>query len=382
MVRWAALAIALPLAAATPQADGLNRFAGDLYRRLAQGNPRENVVISPLSVAAALAMTLEGARGQTAEEMKAVLRTPLNGALLEQLRREGNSGGDELLLGQSLWVERAFPLLGDFVRANERQFGAAPRTADFSANPEAARAAINRWVGEQTRGRIEELFGGGSLGRDTRLVLASAVYFNGKWLRKFEPDDTAPAAFHRGPGNDLQVPFMRQMGRFPYAETAGAQVLEMPYGGGSLAFDVVLPKPGTPLGTLEGAFQSGGIQAWVGGLQRREVTVELPKFRADSAFSLKPALQEMGMRSAFTSAADFSGIDGRRDLVISEVAHKAWVDVSEQGTEAAAATGVAVSLAAVAQPVVFRADRPFLFFIRDTGSGAILFAGRLADPRR
>jgi serpin B len=173
---------------------------------------------------------------------------------------------------------------------------------------------------------------------------------------------------------------MNQTARFPYAETATAQVLELPYAGGSLAFDVILPKAGQPLATLEEALRSNGLSAWLGQLQRKQVTVSLPKFRAESRFSLQAALAALGMPTAFTAAADFSGIAGRRDLAISQVVHKAFIDVSEEGTEAAAATGIAVSLTAYAQPVVFRADHPFLFLLRDTHTGAILFAGRMEDP--
>jgi serpin B len=378
MRRFFALILALPLAAATPAADGLNAFTGDLYQQLAR--TKGNLVFSPLSISTALAMTLAGARGQTAQEMTKVLRTPPNGALLEQLTKTGNAGGDHLLLAQSLWVDRGFTLLPDFLAASRQQFQAAPRTATFSTAPEEARTAINRWVSEQTKSKIADLFAPNSLKRDTRLVLASAVYFNGKWQSKFDPKATAPAPFHGA--TDVQTPFLNQTARFPYAETATAQVLELPYAGGSLAFDVILPKPGQPLATLEDALRSGGLSAWLGQLQGKQVAVSLPKFRAESTLSLASALSALGMPSAFTTAADFSGIAGGRDLAISQVVHKAYIDVSEEGTEAAAATGIGVSLTSYSEPTVFRADRPFLFLLRDTLTGAILFAGRLEDPKR
>jgi len=380
MHRFIALIFALPLAALAAPADGLNAFAGDLYRQLAQS--RGNLVFSPLSISTALAMTLAGARGQTAEEMTAVLRNPPDAALLEQLTKAGNAGGDQLLLAQSLWVDRGFALLPDFVRTSEQQFHAAPQSADFSKHPDDARMLINRWVSEKTKGKIADLFASGTLTRETRLVLASAVYFNGKWQSKFDPTKTQPSTFHGAGAASVQAPFMHQTARFPYAETATAQILELPYGGGSLAFDVILPKPGTPLTTLEDALRSDGLSTWLGHLQRKQVEVALPKFRAESTFSLKTPLSAMGMPTAFTTAADFSGIDGQRDLAISQVAHKAFIDVSEEGTEAAAATGIAVSLTAYAQPVTFHADHPFLFLVRDTVSGAVLFAGRLDDPKQ
>ena len=377
MRRLIALLAAFPLVAANPGADGLNRFAADLYRQL--GGRGGNIVFSPVSISTALAMTLAGARGQTAQEMQSVLRTPPDAAFLDQISRAAK-GGDELLLAQSLWVDRGFPLQPAFVEASKEQFHAEPAPADFSNRPEEARGAINRWVSEQTRNKIMDLFAPGTLDRSTRLVLASAIYFNGKWERPFEAKETRPSEFHTGKGT-VQTPFMNQSARFPYAETATAQILELPYHSGSLVFDVVLPKSGSPLSTLEQAFGQGGLSAWVGQLQRKQVVVSLPRFRAEASYSLQPALSAMGMASAFARSADFSGIDGRRDLAISQVVHKAYIDVSEEGTEAAAATGVAVALTAFAQPVVFRADHPFLFFIRETGTGAILFAGRMESPQ-
>ena len=257
-------------------------------------------------------MTLTGARGQTAQEMTAVLRTPPEAALLDKLTKAGNASGDQLLLTQSLWIDRGFTLLPDFIRASQEQFRAAPEAADFSKAPENARAAINRWVTEQTKSKIADLFAPGTLTRDTRLVLASAVYFNGKWQSKFDPKATSQAPFHTSAPTPVQTPFMNQTARFPYAETPTAQVLELPYAGGSLAFDVILPKAGTPLSTLEDALRSDGLSVWLGHLQRKQVAVSLPKFRAESAFSLKDALSALGMPIAFSSAADFSGIDGRR----------------------------------------------------------------------
>jgi serpin B len=374
--RWIALSLAVPLIAA-PTTDGLNRFASDLYHQLAQ--TRGNIVVSPLSISTALAMTLAGARGQTAQEMTTVLRTPPDAALLDQLTRAGNTGGDQLLLAQSLWVDRELRLLPDFIAANQQQFHASPEPASFSTDPEAARAVINKWASDHTKGKIEGLFGPRTLTRATRLVLASAVYFNGKWQSQFDASATKPAPFQTG-SSTIQTPFMNQSGRFLYTETANAQVLELPYAGGSLAFDVILPKTGTPLSTLEQALRSTGFSAWLGQFMRKQINVALPKFRVTADYSLRPTLSAMGMANAFSPAADFSGIDGHRDLSISQVVHKAYIDVSEEGTEAAAATGIGVALTAFAPPITFRADHPFLFLIRDTTSGAILFAGRLENP--
>ena len=367
------------LNAITPAADGLNRFAGGLYRQLA--GTSGNLVFSPLSISTALAMTLAGARGQTSQEITSVLRTPPDAALLDQLAEAGNIGGDQLVLSQSVWVDRAFALLPAFIHTNEKQFHAPPQTADFAQHSEDARNAINRWVNDKTKGKIAGLFAPGTLNRDTRLVLASAVYFNGKWESQFDAKSTSPGPFRTSSGASVNTRFMNQRARFPYAETPAAQVLELPYGGRSLAFDVILPKPGVALSTLEETLVSGSTSAWLGDLGVKQVAVSLPKFRAESALSLKGALSSMGMADAFTPAADFSGIDGRRDLSLSQVAHKAYIDVSEEGTEAAAATGSVMSLASYSQTLTFRADHPFLFLIRDTKTGVILFAGRFEAPK-
>jgi serpin B len=379
MHRLLTIFLVIPLFAASPAADGLNRFAGDTYSQLSR--KPGNLIFSPLSISTALSMALAGARGQTAQEMTAILHAPVNAEVLDQLIRAGNAKGDELLLGQGLWVDRGYPLLPGFIEALQGQFHAPPTALDFSKDPESARTAINRWTAQKTKDKIPELFPAGSLDRSTRLVLSSAIYFNGKWQSKFDPKQTKAAPFHSDGGTAVDTPFMNQTARFGYGETASAQVVELPYGG-ALAFDVILPKAGTQLSTLEDALRSDGLATWLGQLKHKQVQLALPKFRAESSFSLREALSTMGMANAFSSGADFSGIDGRRDLALSQVAHKAFIDVSEEGTEAAAATGAVVSLTAFAQPVVFRADHPFLYLIRDTGSGGVLFAGRYAGPKR
>jgi serpin B len=369
-----ALSLALPLAAANPPADALNRFAGGLYEKL----PREgNLVFSPLSVWTALGMTLTGARGQTAQEMNAVLRGAPDADFLDQLAR-----GDQLALAQSLWVDRGLTLLPDFVRESEQRFRAAPNPADFAHSAEAARNAINQWAAQKTRGKITDLFPPNSIDAATRLVLASAVYFNGKWQSKFDTKSTTPSSFRTPAGTSVQTPFMNQTSRFAYTENESAQILEMTYTGGALVFDIVLPKANVPLSAIEARFGAGVVPGWFGGMHHREVAVSMPKIHGTSALSLKPALASMGMPSAFSDTADFSGIAGGRNLAIAQVAHKAFIDVDEEGTEAAAATGVGVSLTAYAPPVSFRADHPFLYFIRHAATGAIVFAGRVENPAR
>lgn len=383
-----ALAATLPSSAAEAGVSrGLNRFASDLYERLAKDGGK-NLVFSPFSISSALSMALAGARGDTAREMAKTLGQPSDAAsyhadlaiLAGTIRGSGNKDGSVFLDANRVWVQRDLDILPGFRRTLEDTYRAPFAPADFRGAVEAARGEINAWTEHQTRGRIRNLFAPGVLDRDTRLVLTSAVYFYGKWERAFRPSETRTAPFTLPGGASVQTGFMNQTGRFGYADVPGGQFLEMRYAGSGLAFDIFLPKPG---GALESPTPDR-LAAWTGALKDRNVNVSIPKFRTEAEFQLGRALSAMGMPSAFSPRADFSGIDGERDLQLSQVVHKAFIDVAEEGTEAAAATGAAVALITmrVDPDPVFRADCPFVYVIRDTRSGLVLFAGRLMDPKR
>ncbi len=364
---------------------GLNAFSASMYEELAKGGSG-SLVVSPYSVANALSMTLAGARGATAEEIAKVLGQPPAeakyhaevAALAKAIRIAGNSGGNRFLDANALWVQKGFRILPEFARTLGSAYGAAPVMVDFAGQ---GREQINEWTAERTHGRISDLFPPGSLDNRTVLVLSSATYFYGNWERAFRRVDTKPEPFHPASGSPVQADFMHQTARFGYAATAGGQVLEMRYAGSGFAFDILLPKPGADAGTID--LQPEALAGWLGSIAPREVQASIPKFRVESCFPLAGVLTRLGMGTAFGNRADFSGIDDRRDLQLSTVTHKAYVDVTEEGTEAAAATGVGVALIAaqISPPVtVFRADRPFVFLIRDTKTGLILFAGRLTSP--
>ena len=387
------LAAARQLGATPPEPDrltrGLNQFAIEAYAKLAR--TAENVIYSPFSISSALSMLLAGAGGQTAHEIAAVLhqadsdpsRDAALAKLVDQLTQAANVNGTELLNANGLWADENFRLQSEFRRTMLSLYRAPMVSLDFWSNPENARREINEWTASHTRGKIGELFGPGAFDRGTRLVLSSATYFCGKWQLAFPPQGTRPAPFHLAGGGTVETPFMNRSGRFGYAETNSLEILEMKYADGSLALDVLLPKPPASSDDIEKKLNAESMGAWMGSLESRTVEVALPKFRTDSEFSLREVLAGLGMPAAFSAAADFSRIDGRRDLFLSQVMHKAFVDISEEGTEAAAATGMAVNLVALAVPqhTVFRADHPFIFLIRDTRSGLILFAGRLMHPR-
>ena len=385
------LALAAALHAGPEQvSQGVDRFGVSVYRQLAPGGG--NLIFSPFSISSSLSMALAGARGETAARMAGVLHQAypdsaypdaFNGLITEILQR-ANTGDNRLLNANSLWVQSGFRLESAFRDTLGTSYGAPPAALDFASNLEGARRAINAWTDEHTKGKIQELFGPGSLDGHTRLVLTSAVYFYGKWEHPFQTKLTSPAPFKLDSGATVQASFMRQTARFGYTETPSLQILEMRYAGTGLALDILLPKPGERLSDLQSRFTFENLTGWLHELRDCNVDVTIPKFRAESEFSLRETLSRLGMANAFTGSADFSGINGAHNLTLADVRHKAFVDVSEEGTEAAAATGTSVALVRMIVPdtPAFRADHPFLFLIRDTRSPVILFAGQLMNARR
>ena len=382
------------LAATLPAADSrimpaMNAFTTASYKQLTQGDA--NLILSPFNIATALSMALTGARGQTAQEIQSVLHLHYDstydaalGTLLADLTKTGNAGGNELHTANGLWVQKGFAIRPAFEKTLTNNYHARLTPLDFIANPEAARSEINRWTEEHTKEKIKNLFPAGTLDAQVRLVLTSAIYFYGKWQDAFVTSRTKPAPFTLPTGVTTQADFMNQTSHFGYTETPSAQILEMRYAGTGIAFDVLLPRTLSGLPDLEKSLTLENLSGWLGKLTTRNVQVSLPKFRAESAFSLREVLSTMGMPTAFTDKADFSGIDPKRGVAISAVVHKAFVDVSEQGTEAAAATGITMRPTAMLMPeqaVVFRADHPFIFLIRDTRTEVVLFIGRLMTPR-
>jgi serpin B len=377
------------LLASSDVTPGMNRFAAAAYRQLAQTSG--NLILSPFSISTALSMLLAGARGQTASGMASTLDQLHPGpgyhaavaSLAAELTKQANGGGNQLAIANGLWVQQGFPLESEFEHTIRTLYQAPLTSLDFQGNAEQARREINSWTAHQTNDRIPELFAQGSMDATTRLVLTSAIYFYGKWHLPFDPNGTRAEPFRAGGGHTVDARFMHRKDTFAYGETADAQILEMKYEGTPLAFDILLPRATDGLAALERSIQPELLSAWFGALTSCKVDAAIPKFRAESAFLLKDMLSGMGMADAFGRTADFSGIDGRRDLYLGVVVHKAFVDVSEQGTEAAAATGAAVHFMAMRRPeqTIFRADHPFAFFIRDTTSGVILFEGRLVEPK-
>ncbi len=386
-------------------ADGLNTFAVDLYRRLSAESG--NIFLSPLSIASVLAMAYAGARGETAKQMAQALHLASEdavhaalGALLRELNAKGERHGFELVVANALWGQRGYAFFPEFLDVIQRTYGGELHAVDFGEEGEAARLAINQWVEEKTRDKIKEIIAPGMLDPLARLVLTNAVYFKGAWTQPFERTATHSAPFRTcegmpDPATTVRVPMMVQTSEFSYMEDENFQALEMSYGEqppdaraanrgrGDLSMLVLLPRRADGLAELEASLTAEKLAAWLPKLQTQEVVVSVPKFKMTLNYALGEILRAMGVRDAFNlAAADFSGMTEQEGIAVSEIAHKAFVDVNEEGTEAAAATGMAVLGCADEIPIpVFRADHPFLFLIRDTRSGVVLFLGRLADPK-
>jgi serpin B len=280
-----------------------------------------------------------------------------------------------------LWGQRGEAFEPAFLDVLGRNYGADLRLMDFRGQAEASRVAINRWVAERTAERIRDLLPADSVGRDTVLVLTNAMYFTGAWAVPFKAAYTKEGAFHLLDGGEVQVPLMMRRASLSYGRGSGWEAVQLPYAGERLAMLLIVPEGGRFAEverSLDAAMLAGGTK----GLRQQDVLLKMPRFTARSAFSLRDTLAGMGMPIAFSNGADFSGMNGKRDLLISGVYHQAFVAVDEQGTEAAAATGVAVAKAGVpAKPVELIVDRPFVFLIRDVQTGAVVFMGRLTDPR-
>ena len=367
-----------------------NRFALDLYRELA--GEGDNVFFSPWSLSSALAMTYEGARGNTSDEMRSVLYFSEN----DSLRRESfsaldrkinaNDSGYTLSTANALWVDGSFSLLDEYETLVHDTYQARANNLDFRAAPEVARQTINHWVEQKTAGKIVDLIPAGHVDSLTRLVLTNAIYFNGTWMKTFDPSQTRDVDFFTEDGRAVRVPMMRQDDEgawFYYLETGGLQVLQMPYAGGRLSMMILLPHD-QDIASLERTLSSEDLNQWRDSLEERRVDVYLPRFKLKANYFLPEILADLGMPTAFSEMADFTGISPDRPLFISQVIHQAYVDVNEQGTEAAAATAVemAESAAGSEEPEipVFRADHPFLILIADDETGCILFLGRVSDP--
>jgi len=371
----------------------VNQFSVSLYKQL---NQREgNLFFSPYSISSALAMTYAGAQGDTAKEMAKVLfflygQKGFNedfATLNSDLEAIGQKGDVEINIADSLWAEQSFSFKDDFLNLIKEDYKSEINKADFKNNSALAAQAINTWAEQKTNSRIKGLIAPGVLNDLTRLVLVNAIYFKGKWDEEFKKEDTKPAPFYTDATASTPVDLMCKKGSFKYAEDDLCQILEIPYKGNDLSMLIFLPQAKDGLSQMESVFSYEYLTLFQLQMPAKDVLLYLPKFKLEQQFSLNDNLKKMGMLLAFDDkAADFSGmadlIPGQL-LYISDVIHKAFVEVNEEGTEAAAATavvGVEAGYQTSSPKTVFRADHPFIFLIKDNKTGAILFLGRYVKP--
>jgi len=373
--------------------DANNQFALDYYSKL-KDKDSSNIFFSPFSISGALAMTYEGARGQTAEEMRSVFYFPEDNDLR---RREYSAIFDEinkedkkykLSIANALWAQKDYRFLSDYFNTVEKYYGGKANNLDFKKDPEGSRITINNWVEDQTNDKIKDLIPSGVIDALTRLVLTNAIYFKGEWVRQFNEKDTKEEDFRISKNNIFKVPMMQRIdedAKFNYTENDKLQILEMPYSGVELSMLILLPK-NDDIATLENLLSTKKLSEWKKDLENQRVKIFIPKFKFETKYFMADDLKAMGMPEAFKwPGADFSGMNGTKDLYIGEVIHQAFVEVNEEGTEAAAATAVVMLFGAAPgqktpEIPIFRANHSFIFLIQEKSTGNILFMGRVVNP--
>ncbi len=368
-----------------------NTFAFDLYGKLREGGG--NLFFSPFSISTALAMSYAGAQGQTAAEMAKTLHFPLDQshlptayqALPAAVNGKGKPRSFQLYTANAPWGQEGYYFLPDFLKLTEDYYSGGLHDVDFKNATEQARQTINQWVEEQTNKKIKDLLKAGAINMETALVLTNAIYFKAAWDNEFSDKRTKPEAFHLTGEKEVMAPMMNKTEMCNYLDTADFQLLALPYEKKQLSMLVLLPKKVDGLAGLERALSADKLGSWLPKTKAAQVDITFPKFKITADFDLGRELSALGMPKAFTNTADFSGITTTRPIKIYHVFHKAYVDVNEAGTEAAAVTApvfgpVSGSLGPTTK-AVFRADHPFVFLIRDNQTGSILFLGRVLNPQ-
>lgn len=362
-------------------------FSVSLYHQL--GRNSGNVCFSPWSIHLALTMTWAGARGATADEIAQALHLPHEPDVLHELadrigrlRNDAAASGVVFRSVDALWKATRYPFVPAYLREMEHTLGVHLSELDFAADPAAARGVINRWIANQTRDRVQDLFGPGKITPETKLVLANAVFFRAAWEHRFERDRTQIETFFVTAEQTMRIPLMYQQRSFRYTEDSTMQVVDLPYRNGLLALRVFLPISRDGLGKVEASLSAQRIVALRAGMGEQLLQLWLPRFKLENKYDLVPVLSALGIRRAF-DRADFSGMSPVGGLAVSDVIHQAFVDTHEEGTEAAAATAVQMRggvLLPQSGSRIFRADHPFLFAIVHQPTDSILFMGRVSEP--
>ncbi len=374
---------------------GEQDFTFDFFQEIK--SEQGNLFFSPYSITAALGMTYAGARGDTEVQMaqslhyilpQSSLHPAFNKLGLELDSRARSEGVPDdktfrLHVANALWGQNGFPFLPSYLDLLGENYGAGMHLLDFEQDPDGSRKIINQWVSQETEKRIENIIPPGVIDTLTRLVLSNAIYFKADWANEFDKEATSEGIFHLSDGSQVTVPMMNQHQQYNYVQGEGLQMLELPYAGHQLSMLLLLPEA-DKFTQVQDSLSAAAVNRLISNLMPEDVALQLPKFKYENSLSLKETLIKMGMTDAFdVQRADFSGMDGERTLYISAVLHKAFVAVDEAGTEAAAASVVIMTLRSmpIGSPLEFWVDRPFFFLIRDNPTGAILFLGRVLNPK-
>ena len=371
----------------TTLVDSLNDFSFDFYNQIVKSEGG-NIFFSPYSIFTAFSMAYEGARSNTSAQMQNVLNVLQNdSATLGSFGRiynllNQNPEGYEISTANAFWAHQDYEFLQEYLGLLQNFYMAEANELDFSKNVEAAEI-INSWIEEQTHDKIKDMIQSDMLPDLTKLVLTNAIYFKGLWEKQFDPDDTYEADFELSTGETVTVDMMdsdTEDSNYNYTETEDLQILKLNYQGKNLSMIIVLPKENN-ISIAESAINYENLSNWRNDFNEIEIDVEIPKFKFETKYTLNNLLKEMGMVDAFLpGVADFSGMDGANYLLISKAIHQAYVEVNEEGTEAAAATAIIIELSMTPDPNEFRADHPFIFLIQHEETGAVLFMGKVMNP--
>ena len=382
-----------PLGNITSFNDAVNQFCFDFFKKLSEDETNDpNIFYSPYSVFTALAMTYEGARNNTAVEMENVLHVEQSNDSFHQYMQSlynylNNNDEYNVSTANALWPDVGFTLLDEFVDIIETYYGGKASEVEYG-NPEEAARIINEWVENQTNNLIKDLVPASAIDSVlTKLILTNAIYFKGIWQVQFDEINTTDREFTLSSADTVQVETMKLTGtddKFNYTETGDLQILELPYTGGDISMMILLPREGVELSNVISSLNREDYISWIDEMYETKADIYLPKFKFETSYGLNDYLKELGMVDAFSNA-DFSGIDGTKNLFISSVLHKAFVEVNEEGTEAAAATAVIMNLKAVSpdeppERITFDCNHPFIFTIHHKETGTILFMGTVDDP--
>ncbi|MBI9019446.1 MAG: serpin family protein [Phycisphaerae bacterium] len=371
-----------------------NEFALRLYDKLNTSKEFKsnsgNLFYGPYSITTALAMTYNGAAGNTKTEMARALNfilddTELNQALAaiaKSMADNNKAKTYELDIANALWLNNKESFLKDFINTNQKYYDTAIKKLDFYAKAEESAAAINKWCADNTNDKIKKIVEADNV-RQAALVLTNAIYFKGKWAIPFDPKKTHEQDFYINPETKVKTPLMYQKESFLFYSDATAQLIELPYKGDNIVMNLIMPTDRqVDISAIEKSLTAAKLDEYFKKMKIQKVRVSIPKFTMNFQAGLIETFKSMGMKDAFTSKADFSGINGHNNLLISDILHKSFVEVNEEGTEAAAVTAVVMTKSAMPRMPSFVADRPFIFIIRDKGTGSILFIGKLSDPSK